>query len=142
MTANSYRLVIGNKAWSSWSLRPWLVLKHFGLPFEEVGVKLRQSDSKAHILAHSAAGKVPALQAGDLLVWDSLAIIEFLADRHPDKAIWPRVAPSERAARSSRATSSRDRAGPTGRPVRVRPVVRASSFASRTGRGTAATIRN
>ena len=81
MTATGYRLVIGNKAWSSWSLRPWLVMKHFRLPFEEVGVRLRQPDSKARILAHSAAGKVPALQAGGLLVWDSLAIIEFLAGK-------------------------------------------------------------
>ena len=90
MTAQSTRLVIGNKAWSSWSLRPWLVMKRFQLPFEEVGVRLRQPDSKANILAHSPAGKVPALLVGDLLVWDSLAIIEFLADRHPDKGIWPR----------------------------------------------------
>lgn len=89
MTTTGYQLVIGNKAWSSWSLRPWLVLKRFGLPFEEIGVKLRQPDSKAQILAHSPAGKVPALIAGNFLVWDSLAIIEFLADRHPNLAIWP-----------------------------------------------------
>jgi glutathione S-transferase len=103
MTATVYRLVIGNKAWSSWSFRPWLVMKHFRLPFEEVGVRLRQPDSKTRILAHSAAGKVPALLAGELLVWDSLAIIEFLADRHPEKSIWP-VNPDARAiARSASA---------------------------------------
>lgn len=60
------------------------------MPFEEVGVKLRQPDSKSNILALSASGKVPALHAGNLAVWDSLAIIEFIADRHPDKPIWPR----------------------------------------------------
>jgi glutathione S-transferase len=83
-------LVIGNKTWSSWSLRPWLVLKRFGIPFEEVGVKLRQADSRSRILAHSPAGKVPVLKHGDLLVWDSLAIIEYLADLHPEHAVWPR----------------------------------------------------
>lgn len=103
MAAPAYRLIIGNKAWSSWSLRPWLVLKHFQIPFEEVGVRLRQPDSKSQILSHSAAGKVPALYAGDLLVWDSLAIIEFLADRHPDRAIWPRNADARAVARSSSA---------------------------------------
>ncbi|MGQ0673628.1 MAG: glutathione S-transferase family protein [Hyphomicrobium sp.] len=90
MTAACYRLVIGNKTWSSWSLRPWLVMKRYGLPFEEIEVRLRTPESKANILAHSAAGKVPALHNGDLLIWDSLAIIEYLADRHPDMPIWPR----------------------------------------------------
>jgi glutathione S-transferase len=92
MTGNSqtaYRLVIGNKAWSSWSLRPWLVLKHFNVPFEEVRIALRQPSSRAEVLQHSPAGKVPALYCGDLLIWDSLAIIETLADRHPDLGIWP-----------------------------------------------------
>lgn len=84
-----YRLIIGNKQWSSWSLRPWLVVKRFGIPFEEVAIRLRQPESKAQIMAHSPAGKVPALQAGDLLVWDSLAIIEYIADRHPGVPIWP-----------------------------------------------------
>lgn len=95
-----YRLVIGNKAWSSWSLRPWLVMKRFGLPFEEVRVGLRQPQSKAAILANSAAGKVPVLYAGDLAVWDSLAIIETLADRYPELAIWPREADARAVARS------------------------------------------
>lgn len=84
-----YRLIIGNKVWSSWSLRPWLVLKRTGLPFEEMHVSLRQADTKQQILSHSPAGKVPALIHGDLLIWDSLAIIEYLADRHPAAGIWP-----------------------------------------------------
>lgn len=96
MPETGLSLVIGNKTWSSWSLRPWLVLKHFQIPFEEVGVRLRQPDSKVRILTHSAAGKVPVLKDGDLLIWDSLAIIEYLADRHPEHQIWPR-ARSDRA---------------------------------------------
>ena len=95
-----YRLVIGNKAWSSWSLRPWLVMKHFALPFEEIGVALRQTDSKSAILAHSPAGKVPVLSAGGLLVWDSLAIIDTLADRHPGLPIWPRDPDARAVARA------------------------------------------
>jgi glutathione S-transferase len=83
-------LVIGNKAWSSWSLRPWLVLRRFQIPFEEVGVKLRQADSKQALLSHSPAGKVPVLRHGDLLIWDSLAIIEYVADLYPDRPVWPR----------------------------------------------------
>jgi glutathione S-transferase len=90
MADPNYRLVIGNKAWSSWSLRPWLLMRRFSIAFEEVGVRLRLPDSKTNILALSASGKVPALYSGDLVVWDSLAIIEFLADRHPELAIWPR----------------------------------------------------
>ena len=82
-------LVIGNKTWSSWSLRPWLVLKHFQIPFEEIGVKLRQSDTKSTLLAHSPAGKVPILRDGDVLIWDSLAIIEYVGDLYPDRPIWP-----------------------------------------------------
>lgn len=95
-----YRLVIGNKAWSSWSLRPWLVLRRLGLPFEEVCVGLRQPHSKSAIMTHSAAGKVPALYAGDLVVWDSLAIIDTLADRHPELAVWPRDPDARAVARS------------------------------------------
>ena len=103
MIAPDYRLVIGNKAWSSWSLRPWLVLRRFGLPFREVNVRLRQSDTKGQILSLSAAGKVPALLAGDLLVWDSLAIMEYLADSHPEKAIWPRDKEARAVARCASA---------------------------------------
>lgn len=83
-------LVIGDKAWSSWSLRPWLILTRFAIPFTEESIRLRQPDTRADILNHTPAAKVPVLKDGPLLVWDSLAIIEYLADRHPDKAIWPR----------------------------------------------------
>lgn len=89
MSGAPYRLVIGNKNTSSWSLRPWLAMKRLAIEFDEVRINLRDADSKAQILAHSPAGKVPALWAGDLMIWDSLAILEYLADKHPDLGIWP-----------------------------------------------------
>lgn len=94
--AAQYRLVIGNKTWSSWSLRPWLALRHLQLPFEEINVRLRQPDSKAQILKFSPSGMVPLLIDGDFEVWDSLAILEYLADAHPEKGLWP----SDRLARA------------------------------------------
>lgn len=82
-------LVIGNKAYSSWSLRPWLALMHTGQPFEEVVIPLRQPETKADILRHSPAGKVPVLRHGDLVIWDSLAIGEYLAETFPAAGLWP-----------------------------------------------------
>ena len=96
MAVNRYRLVIGNKNWSSWSLRPWLAMRRFGLPFEEISVRLRLPESKAETLKYSPSGLVPLLLDGDLAVWDSLAILEYLAGEHPDKGIWP----AERQARA------------------------------------------
>jgi glutathione S-transferase len=87
--ATQYRLVIGNKGWSSWSLRPWLAMRRLDLPFEEINVRLREPDSKKQILKFSPSGMVPLLLDGDFPVWDSLAILEYLADAHPDKALWP-----------------------------------------------------
>ncbi len=98
--ATAYELAIGDKNYSSWSLRPWLLMRRFGLPFKERRVRLRQPDSKAMILAVSPSGKVPALKAGDLVVWDSLAIAEFLADVHPELGLWPRDAAARAIARS------------------------------------------
>ncbi|WP_044558599.1 glutathione S-transferase family protein [Azospirillum sp. B4] len=93
-------LILGSKTYSSWSLRPYLALRHAGLAFEEVVIPLRQADSKARMLAHSPAGKVPALihraDGGDVTVWDSLAICEYAAELAPDAQLWPR----ERAARA------------------------------------------
>ena len=86
----TYRLVNGNKNTSSWSLRPWLAMRHAGISFGEVNINLRDADAKAQILAQSPAGKVPALLTGDRVVWDSLAILEFLAEAHPDVALWPK----------------------------------------------------
>ena len=103
MATNRYRLVIGNKNWSSWSLRPWLAMRWAGLPFEEINVRLRQPDSKAEILKHSPSGMVPTLIDGDLAIWDSLAILEYLADRHPEAELWPREATVRALARSAAA---------------------------------------
>ncbi|WP_109480260.1 glutathione S-transferase family protein [Paraburkholderia sp. C35] len=95
------KLVIGDKNYSSWSMRPWLVLKHFGIECEEVMVWLNEADSKAQILAHSPSGKVPCLIADDgVSVWDSLAICETLAERYPQHAMWPRDAVARGHARS------------------------------------------
>jgi glutathione S-transferase len=82
-------LVIGNKLYSSWSMRPWLTMRAFGLPFVEKVIPLYQPDTKAEILLHAPSGKVPALIDDDVAVWESLAIIEYLAEKHPGKNIWP-----------------------------------------------------
>ena len=83
-------LVIGNKNYSAWSLRPWVVLKYFDIPFEEIFIPLRQVDSKEKILKHSPSGKVPVLKHGKIAVWESLAICEYLADLFPEKNLWPK----------------------------------------------------
>ena len=85
----STRLYIGNKAYSSWSLRPWILMTHFGLPFEEVVIPLDQPTTQIDILRHSPTGRVPALATDGLVIWESLAILEYLADTHPDLPIWP-----------------------------------------------------
>jgi len=91
-------LVVGNKNYSSWSLRPWLAMKVLGIPFQEVRIPLYGEGSKAKILAYSPAGKVPCLVDGNLRVWDSLAIMEYLAERHP--GVWPADAALRARARS------------------------------------------
>ena len=85
------KLVIGNKNYSSWSMRPWLALRANRIPFEEVFIPLYTENKadKDRILSFSRAGKVPALIDGDITVWDSLAIIEYLAERFPDAKLWP-----------------------------------------------------
>lgn len=87
-------LVIGNKNYSSWSLRPWIALKVLGVPFDEKRIALRRPETKAEILRHSPAGRVPVLEDGDTVVWDSLAILEYLAEKYPQ--LWP----SDRAERA------------------------------------------
>jgi len=103
------KLVIGNKNYSSWSMRPWLVLRANDIPFEEIFVPLYTDQAdKDRLLSHSQSGKVPALIDGDVTVWDSLAIVEYLAETHPDKNIWP----TERAARAhARAVSAEMHSG-------------------------------
>lgn len=83
-------LVIGNKNYSSWSCRPWLVLTHFKIPFQEIQIPLAQPDSKAKVLKYSPTGKVPLLKYGRISVWESLAICDYLADLFPKKNLWPK----------------------------------------------------
>ncbi len=82
-------IVLGNKRYSSWSLRPWLALKHTGAAFDEVVIPLYRDGSKEQILRHSPAGKVPVLKQDGVTVWESLAICEYLADRFPAAGLWP-----------------------------------------------------
>ena len=90
------KIVVGNKKYSSWSLRPWLVLKHAGVPFEEIVVPLDMPDTAQNIRKYSPSGRVPALLDGNVTVWDSLAIAEYLNEKFPDKALWPKD-PAQRA---------------------------------------------
>ncbi len=99
------KLLIGNKNYSSWSMRPWVLLTHFDIPFEEVMARFDSfapdSTFKATVAALSPAGKVPILVEDDgFSVWDTLAIAEYVAEKHPDKALWPRDARQRARARS------------------------------------------
>jgi len=96
----SLTLVIGNKNYSSWSLRPWIAMKAAAIPFREVLIPLYLPGSKEEILKHSPAGKVPILIDGDTQVWDSLSILEYLAERFPDAKLWPADARARSLARS------------------------------------------
>ena len=96
-------LVIGNKNYSSWSLRPWLVLKQAGIPFREIFISLYTEVSPARIKKYSPSGKVPVLIDGDVTVWESLAIGEYLAEKFPHKHLWP-ADPAARAMARSAAT--------------------------------------
>lgn len=103
-----FTLVIGNKNYSSWSLRAWLALKHSGAPFEEIVIPLRQAETREKILRLSPSGKVPVLRHGDVGIWESLAICEYLAELFPDAGLWP----EDREARAlARAISAEMHAG-------------------------------
>ncbi len=82
-------LVIADKNYSSWSLRPWLLMRHFGIAFDELLINFNDPDFKTKVLAYSPAGQVPILLVEDEPIWDSLAICEALADLFPHYAIWP-----------------------------------------------------
>ena len=131
----TFHLTIGNKAYSSWSLRPWILLTHFDIPFDETVIPLDQPETRAAIGAVSPNGKVPVLDADGLVISESLAIMEVIAESFPDLPIWP----PERAARApARALSSEMHAGfqalrqacPTNfrrepKPIPIGPEVRA-----------------
>jgi glutathione S-transferase len=94
-------LVIGNKNYSSWSMRPWLALRAASIAFEEIFIPLYTGDAdKQRILDFTHAGKVPVLIDGDVTVWDSLAIIEYAAERFPEARLWPEDRASRAHARS------------------------------------------
>ena len=128
------KLVIANKAYSSWSMRPWIAMRHFAIPFEEEVIPLRHDDTHERILRHSPAGKCPVLIDGDIVVWESLAIIEYLAETFPELPIWPHDRPARARAR---ALAAEMHAGFTGlrahlpmnmrRPVRPRDLTPAAT---------------
>ena len=93
-------LVIGNKNYSSWSLRPWIAMKQMGLEFDEVLVPLYLPSSHEEILQYAPVAKVPILKDGDLTVWDTAAILDHLAERYPDKPWWPGDKAARAVARS------------------------------------------
>ena len=98
------KLFIGNKNYSSWSMRPWVLLRQASIPFEEVKLRFDSFDSdstfKQTVTRITPVGKVPVLQDGDLAVWDTLAIAEYLAEKFPDKALWPAGTADRARARS------------------------------------------
>jgi len=95
-----WKLYIGNKNYSSWSMRPWVLLRQAGIPFEEVMVRFdafsADSQFKQRLGPISPAGKVPVLVDGELVIWDTLAIAEYVAEQHPDLGLWP----ADKAARA------------------------------------------
>lgn len=102
-----YTLIVGTRNWSSWSLRPYVALKATGAPFDVIDIRLRQTEApttREQILKYSSAGKVPTLRIDEdgkiLTVWDSLAICETLAERHPEAGLWPKDAAARATARS------------------------------------------
>src|SRR4051812_21459105 len=98
-------LVIGTKAWSTWSMRPWLALKKTGAAFDETLIQLREENgaSEEAILAHSPSGLVPFLKDGAVEIGDSLAICEYLAERFPQARLWPADAAARAHGRSAAA---------------------------------------
>jgi len=94
------RLIIGNKNYSSWSMRPWIAMKVAGIPFEEAVIPLYEPDSREKILRFSPVGKVPVLIDGDIPVWESLAILEYLAEKFPSARLWPEDAAARAHARA------------------------------------------
>lgn len=93
-------LIIGNKRFSSWSLRPWLVMQYFEIPFEEKLIYLDQPTTAQEIFKYSPSGKVPALVDEGTIIWDSLAICEYLNDKFPEKQMWPSETKARALARS------------------------------------------
>ncbi len=96
----SLKLIIGNKNYSSWSMRPWIAMKTTDISFEETVISLDAADFKAQVGAVSGTGKVPVLVDGDVRVWESLAILEYLAEKFPNAGLWPADAAARAHART------------------------------------------
>jgi glutathione S-transferase len=97
---SNLHLVIGNKNYSSWSLRPWMALSMAGIPFRETVIPLDTPETAVLISQHSAAGRLPVLHHGRQTVWESLAIMEYLAELFPEKQLWPKAVSARAVARS------------------------------------------
>jgi glutathione S-transferase len=93
-------LVIGNKNYSSWSMRPWVAAVAANIPFTEVRILLDQPETSNNIARYSASGRVPVLLAGEMTIWDSLAICEYLAEQFQEKHLWPEDVAARAMARS------------------------------------------
>jgi glutathione S-transferase len=100
MASAEFTLIVGNKNYSSWSLRGWLAARLAGIAFDERLVMLSEPDSRSALLEHSPAGKVPVLKHGPRVVWDSLAIVEYLAEQRPAAGLWPADGGARALARS------------------------------------------
>jgi glutathione S-transferase len=93
-------LIIGNKNYSSWSFRPWIGMKATGIAFEETVISLEAKDFKARVTALSGAGRVPVLLDGDVRVWETIAILEYLAEKFPAARLWPETMAARAHARA------------------------------------------
>ena len=93
-------LIIGNKNYSSWSFRPWIAMRVAGIAFRETVISLEATDFKERVIKMSGAGKMPVLADGDVRVWESLAILEYLAEKFPAASLWPRDAAARGHARA------------------------------------------
>ena len=93
-------LIIGNKNYSSWSLRPWIAMTMAGIPFNETVIPLDLPETRSRIAEHSSAGRVPVLHHGKLAIWESMAILEYLAEVFPEKNLWPKATAARAMARS------------------------------------------
>lgn len=94
------QLVIANKNYSSWSLRPWMAMTMAGIPFNETLIRLDLPETRARIAEHTGAGRVPVLRHGKIVIWESLAILEYLSDMFPDKRLWPKAVSARAVARA------------------------------------------
>lgn len=97
---SNLHLVIGNKNYSSWSLRPWIAISMAGIPFRETVILLDTPETAAQIAEHSKAGRVPVLHHGRTIIWESMAILEYMAELFPEKHLWPKATAARAMARS------------------------------------------